>query len=115
MLVTDSAYGSSLHDQCFFSFVNSSDGLLRQATHGNVDILFGDYLAEVNIARLALDRSRDPTKGYEMQFFRQFSDAVDVIVEKRLRVSAKSPCGDSVLIFCSGHHECWRIESFCSR
>ncbi|KAF8874373.1 hypothetical protein CPB85DRAFT_1236417 [Mucidula mucida] len=86
MLVTDSAYGSSLHDQCFFSFVNSSDGLLRQATHGNVDILFGDYLAEVNIARLALDRLQDPTKGYEMQFFRQFSDAVDMIVEKRLRV-----------------------------
>ncbi|KAF9042787.1 DUF1446-domain-containing protein [Hymenopellis radicata] len=62
------------------------DGLLRQATHGNVDILFGDYLAEVNIARLALDRSQDPTKGYEMRFFRQFCDAVDVIVEKRLRV-----------------------------
>ena len=63
-----------------------SDALARQARHGDVHVLFGDYLAEINLARLALD----PHPGYEKQFLDQFTDAVDVLFQnqnQRLKVS----------------------------
>ncbi|PWN46729.1 DUF1446-domain-containing protein, partial [Violaceomyces palustris] len=50
------------------------------------DVAFGDYLAEVNLAMRALEISRDPTAGFEVQFLRQISRNLEKVAQRRIRV-----------------------------
>ncbi|KAI1066847.1 hypothetical protein LB506_012164 [Fusarium annulatum] len=61
--------------------------LHRIVREGPVDIVTGDYLAEVNIAWLALEKQNDPAKGYDGNFLRQLDrETAHIIAEKGIKV-----------------------------
>ena len=53
---------------------------------GNVDIITGDWLSEMNIAWNAIAKARDPSLGYESGFLDQLSRCIDSVVAKGLKV-----------------------------
>ena len=57
---------------------------------GPVDVLTGDYLAELTMLILARDRLRDPTGGYARTFLRQLEDCLGTAVERGVRVVANA-------------------------
>lgn len=54
---------------------------------GPLDVLTGDYLAELTMAILAADRMKNgPTLGYAKTFLRQMSDCLGLALERGVRV-----------------------------
>ncbi len=53
---------------------------------GPLDVLTGDYLAELTMLILARDRMRDPTLGYAKTFLRQLEDCLGLAVERGVRL-----------------------------
>ncbi|KAI2814150.1 hypothetical protein CBS115989_8774 [Aspergillus niger] len=64
------------------------DQLYRLATEGPIDAIFGDYLAEVNIAWRALEMQEDPELGYERGFLTHLNhkNAAEIIAEKNIKL-----------------------------
>ncbi|EFX00546.1 duf1446 domain containing protein [Grosmannia clavigera kw1407] len=61
--------------------------LRRVVREGPVDVVTADYLAEVNIAWLALEKKQDPNKGYEKSFLRQLDrDTAHIVAEKGIKI-----------------------------
>lgn len=60
--------------------------MVRMAQYGNVDIIVGDWLSEMNIAWNAIAKSEDPQMGFESGFLSQLSDSLDIIAEKNIKV-----------------------------
>ena len=58
----------------------------RMVETGNVDIITGDWLSEMNIAWNAIAKFDDPSLGYESGFLGQLSECIDQIVAKGLKV-----------------------------
>jgi hypothetical protein len=57
--------------------------LLRSA---QVDVITGDYLAELTMLILARDKARDPATGYARTFVGQFQDCMELAAERRVRL-----------------------------
>ncbi|MFD6095341.1 acyclic terpene utilization AtuA family protein [Nocardiopsis flavescens] len=55
-------------------------------TEGPVDVLTGDYLAELTMAILGRDQLADPSRGYARTFLRQMRDSLGLIAERRVKV-----------------------------
>ncbi|MGW5878224.1 acyclic terpene utilization AtuA family protein [Nocardiopsis terrae] len=55
-------------------------------TEGAVDVLTGDYLAELTMAILGRDQLADPGRGYARTFLRQMRECLAIIMERRVRV-----------------------------
>jgi hypothetical protein len=55
-------------------------------TGGPVDVVTGDYLAEVTMLVLARSRRRDPAAGYATTFLRQFEPVAGLIAERGTKV-----------------------------
>src|SRR4249919_739182 len=55
-------------------------------TGGELDVLTGDYLAELTMLILARDRMKDESLGYAKTFLRQFEDCVGLLVEHGVRL-----------------------------
>ncbi|MEE2047955.1 acyclic terpene utilization AtuA family protein, partial [Nocardiopsis tropica] len=55
-------------------------------TGGPVDVLTGDYLAELTMAILGRDQLADPGRGYARTFLGQMRDCLTLITERRVRV-----------------------------
>ena len=53
---------------------------------GDVDVVTGDYLAEVTMLILAKARLKDPTAGYATTFLRQLKPAIDQIARRGIKV-----------------------------
>jgi len=53
---------------------------------GNVDVITGDYLAELTMLILARDKARDPSLGYARTFVAQFEDCVGLAMERGVRL-----------------------------
>ena len=53
---------------------------------GPVDVLTGDYLAELTMLILARDRARDPALGYARTFVRQLTESLDLVASRGVRV-----------------------------
>jgi hypothetical protein len=53
---------------------------------GNVEVITGDYLAELTMLILARDKARDPSLGYARTFVAQFEDCVGLAVERGVRL-----------------------------
>ncbi len=53
---------------------------------GDVDVLTGDYLAELTMLILARDKARDPALGYARTFVAQFEDCVGLAVDRGVRL-----------------------------
>ncbi|KAB8263106.1 hypothetical protein BDV32DRAFT_156623 [Aspergillus pseudonomiae] len=64
--------------------------MLRMAQHGNVDVIVGDWLSEMNIAWNAITKSKDPDLGYESGFLSQMSDCLDIVAAKDIKVVANA-------------------------
>lgn len=60
--------------------------MARMARTGDVDVITGDWLSEMNIAWNAITKANDPGLGYEVGFLDQLEESIDVIVEKKIKV-----------------------------
>ena len=60
--------------------------MLRMAQHGDVDVITGDWLSEMNIAWQAINKREDATAGYEVGFIEQLEESLDEIVKKGIKV-----------------------------
>jgi hypothetical protein len=55
-------------------------------TGGELDVLTGDYLAELTMLILARDRRRDPALGYARTFLRQMETGLGLALERGVRI-----------------------------
>ncbi|MDF9715126.1 acyclic terpene utilization AtuA family protein [Nocardioides sp. ChNu-99] len=55
-----------------------------------LDVLTGDYLAELTMLILGKDRMRDPASGYARTFLRQAEDCLGLALEKGVRIVANA-------------------------
>ena len=53
---------------------------------GPLDVLTGDYLAELTMGILARDRLRDPSTGYAKTFLRQMEDCLGLASDKNVTI-----------------------------
>ncbi|MFI2760149.1 acyclic terpene utilization AtuA family protein [Streptomyces echinatus] len=63
-----------------------SDALHEMLTGGGLDVLTGDYLAELTMLILARDRLKDPSAGYARTFLRQLEDCLGLAHERGVRI-----------------------------
>ena len=57
---------------------------------GPVDVLTGDYLAELTMLILSKARQRDPALGYAATFYRQMEDLLGTCVDRGIKVVANA-------------------------
>jgi hypothetical protein len=55
-------------------------------TGGDVDVLTGDYLAELTMLILGRDRLKDPNLGYAKTFLRQLEENLGLALERSVRI-----------------------------
>ncbi|QTD99223.1 acyclic terpene utilization AtuA family protein [Streptomyces cyanogenus] len=67
-----------------------SDALREMLTGGEVDVLTGDYLAELTMLILGRDRLKDPSAGYARTFLRQLEDCLGLARERGVRIVANA-------------------------
>jgi hypothetical protein len=58
----------------------------EMVTGGPIDVLTGDYLAELTMAILWRTRSRDPETGYATSFVAQMEDVLAICLERGIKV-----------------------------
>ncbi|MEV5154865.1 acyclic terpene utilization AtuA family protein [Streptomyces werraensis] len=63
-----------------------SDALREMLTGGDLDVLTGDYLAELTMLILARDRLKDPAAGYARTFLRRLEDTLGLAHDKGVRI-----------------------------
>jgi hypothetical protein len=59
-------------------------------TGGELDVLTGDYLAELTMLILARDRRADPAAGYAKTFLAQLRDGLHLALERGVRIVANA-------------------------
>jgi hypothetical protein len=76
---------------------------LREAvTGGPVDVVTGDYLAELTLLILFRSRAKDPSRGYATTFLRQLEDVLGEVADRGISVVvnagglAPAACADAV-------------------
>ncbi|WP_280262695.1 acyclic terpene utilization AtuA family protein [Nocardia wallacei] len=57
---------------------------------GQLDVLTGDYLAELTMLILGRDRMKDPNLGYAKTFVRQVEDCLGLALERGVRIVANA-------------------------
>ncbi|KPM44927.1 hypothetical protein AK830_g1615 [Neonectria ditissima] len=65
---------------------DSPNAMERIVKHGNVDVITGDWLSEMNIAWNSIIKEKDPDLGYERGFLDQLETCLDDIVAKGIKV-----------------------------
>ncbi|KAJ5414227.1 hypothetical protein N7509_000854 [Penicillium cosmopolitanum] len=65
---------------------DSPNAMYRMAQDGNVDVIVGDWLSEMNIAWNAIAKAQDPSLGYEPGFLMQLGESIDLIMESKIKV-----------------------------
>src|SRR5689334_21130394 len=58
----------------------------RMVKNGDVDVITGDWLSEMNIAWNAIIKKDSPELGYEAGFLTQLESCIDDVVAKGLKV-----------------------------
>ncbi len=53
---------------------------------GPIDVLTGDWLAELTMLLLLRDKGKDPSRGYAATFLRQLEDVLDTVLDRGIRV-----------------------------
>ncbi|MEU8229147.1 acyclic terpene utilization AtuA family protein [Actinoplanes sp. NPDC048967] len=59
-------------------------------TGGELDVLTGDYLAELTMLILGRDRARDPATGYAKTFLLQLRECLELALERGVRIVANA-------------------------
>ncbi|PBC62809.1 exopolyphosphatase [Streptomyces sp. Tue6028] len=68
-------------------FYGDRFGAVREMlTGGELDVLTGDYLAELTMLILGRDRLKDPAAGYARTFLRQLEDCLGLAHERGVRI-----------------------------
>ncbi|WP_312866794.1 acyclic terpene utilization AtuA family protein [Streptomyces zagrosensis] len=62
------------------------DALREMLTGGPLDVLTGDYLAELTMLILGRDRLKDPSRGYAKTFLRQLEEGLGLAIEHGVRL-----------------------------
>ncbi|WP_030019922.1 acyclic terpene utilization AtuA family protein [Streptomyces monomycini] len=62
------------------------DAVREMLTGGPLDVLTGDYLAELTMLILGRDRLKDPARGYARTFLRQLEESLGLAVERGVRI-----------------------------
>ncbi|EXU64683.1 exopolyphosphatase [Streptomyces sp. PRh5] len=62
------------------------DALREMLTGGPLDVLTGDYLAELTMLILGRDRAKDPARGYATTFLRQLEGTLGLAMERGVRL-----------------------------
>ncbi|MFF3289240.1 acyclic terpene utilization AtuA family protein [Streptomyces sp. NPDC003023] len=62
------------------------DAMREMLTGGPLDVLTGDYLAELTMLILGRDRLKDPALGYAKTFLRQLEDTLGLAHERGVRI-----------------------------
>ncbi|MFR9750632.1 acyclic terpene utilization AtuA family protein [Nocardia sp. 004] len=57
---------------------------------GQLDVLTGDYLAELTMLILGRDRMKDPSLGYAKTFVKQIEDCLGLALERKVRIVANA-------------------------
>ncbi|MFJ6985179.1 MULTISPECIES: acyclic terpene utilization AtuA family protein [unclassified Streptomyces] len=63
-----------------------ADALREMLTGGELDVVTGDYLAELTMLILGRDRLKDPAAGYARTFLRQLEDTLGLARERGVRI-----------------------------
>lgn len=66
------------------------DALREMLTGGELDVLTGDYLAELTMLILGRDRLKDPGAGYARTFLRQLEECLGLAQERGVRIVANA-------------------------
>ncbi|MBV1936837.1 DUF1446 domain-containing protein [Streptomyces sp. BV286] len=66
------------------------DAMREMLTGGPLDVLTGDYLAELTMLILGRDRLRDPAGGYARTFLRQLEECLGLAHERGVRIVANA-------------------------
>ncbi|SOD76633.1 Protein of unknown function [Streptomyces sp. 1222.2] len=66
------------------------DAMSEMLTGGELDVLTGDYLAELTMLILGRDRLKDPTAGYARTFLRQLEGCLGLARERGVRIVANA-------------------------
>ncbi|WP_375480715.1 acyclic terpene utilization AtuA family protein [uncultured Jatrophihabitans sp.] len=67
-----------------------SSAMLEMLTGGELDVLTGDYLAELTMLILARDRSKNPEQGYAKTFLRQLEGSLGIALDKGVKIVANA-------------------------
>ncbi|KUJ69880.1 exopolyphosphatase [Streptomyces albus subsp. albus] len=62
------------------------DAFREMLTGGPLDVLTGDYLAELTMLILGRDRMKDPARGYARTFLRQLEEGLGLALERGVRI-----------------------------
>ncbi|MFH8800422.1 acyclic terpene utilization AtuA family protein [Streptomyces sp. NPDC017936] len=62
------------------------DALREMLTGGDLDVLTGDYLAELTMLILGRDRLKDPSAGYARTFLRQLEECLGLAHDRGVRI-----------------------------
>ena len=72
-------------------FYGDRAGAMREMLEGGrLDVLTGDYLAELTMLILGRDRMKDPSLGYAKTFLRQLEDCLGTALERGVRIVANA-------------------------
>lgn len=72
-------------------FYGDRAGAMREMLDGGrLDVLTGDYLAELTMLILGRDRLKDPSLGYAKTFLRQLEDCLGAALERGVRIVANA-------------------------
>ncbi|WP_223775279.1 acyclic terpene utilization AtuA family protein [Streptomyces sp. 135] len=66
------------------------DALREMLTGGQLDVLTGDYLAELTMLILGRDRLKDPSRGYAKTFLRQLEECLGTAHERGVKIVANA-------------------------
>ncbi|MFE6172877.1 acyclic terpene utilization AtuA family protein [Streptomyces sp. NPDC056464] len=66
------------------------DAMREMLTGGDLDVLTGDYLAELTMLILGRDRLKDPGAGYARTFLRQLEECLGLAHERGVRIVANA-------------------------
>jgi hypothetical protein len=66
------------------------DAMRELLDGGEIDVLTGDYLAELTMLILARDRMRDPDLGYAKTFLRQLEASLGTALERGVKIVANA-------------------------
>ena len=66
------------------------DAMRDMLTGGPLDVLIGDYLAELTMLILGRDRLKDPTRGYAKTFLRQLEECLGLAQERGVKIVANA-------------------------
>src|SRR5689334_13880786 len=63
---------------------------MREMVEGGVDVVTGDYLAELTMLILGKDQLKDPSLGYARTFVAQVADSLGLALEKQVKIVANA-------------------------